>query len=371
MLNSRKNTDRLRRSVLLAGVALLGVVGLSGCSMIPGSWKAAFGQAIEVTAYFDSVAGLYVSNDVAVLGMPVGQVTSVEPQGERVKVTMTIDDGVPVPANATAAIVNTSIVTTRHVELSPAYEGGPKLEDGSVIKETKSPVSVGELFDAIDGLVVSLKGEGPGPGPLADMIDITSGIATGNGEEIRAALEELGSASDVVAGNSDALVDIIETIEGLTTTLVRNYPKMTEFSNSLNQVSELLGAQSPGLVATLRNLNATLQNTTEFLRNNTNTISVSFDRLAALTANLGDYSRQVVETIDVAPLLFQNLSNSVSAEQGAWRAQVLLDKSLVDNELLAKFCEAINLQKDGCRTGKLKDMGPDLGIYSGMLELTK
>lgn len=361
----------LRRPILLIGVALLGILGLSGCSMIPGSWKAAVGQAIEVTAYFDNVAGLYVSNDVAVLGMPVGQVTAVEPQGERVKVTMTIDSDVPVPADATAAIVNTSIVTTRHVELSPAYDGGPKLEDGSVLKETKAPVSVGELFDAIDGLVVALKGEGEGPGPLAEMIDITSGIATGNGEEIRAALDELGGASDVVAGNSDALVDILETIEGLTTTLVQNYPKMTAFSESVNQVSQLLGDQAPGLLATLANLNQTLQNTTVFLQNNTNTMSVSFDRLAALTANLGDYSRQVVETVDVGPLLFQNLSNSISAEQGAWRTQVLLDKTLLDNELLAEFCEAINLQKDGCRTGKLKDFGPDLGIYSAMLELTK
>ncbi len=340
----------------------------------PGKLEGRIRQAIEVTAYFDNVAGLYVSNDVAVLGMPVGQVTAVEPQGDRVKVTMTIDNDVPVPADATAAIVNTSIVTTRHVELTPpAYEGGPRLEDGSVLKETKAPVSVGgELFDAIDGLVVSLKGEGPGSGPLADMIDITSGgIATGNGEEIRAALDQLGQASNVVSGNSDALVDIIETIEGLTTTLVKNYPKMTAFSKSVNEVSELLGSQSPGLVATLRNLNQTLQNTTAFLQNNTNTISVSFDRLAALTANLSDYSRQVVETIDVGPLLFQNLGNSISAEQGTWRAQVLLDKSLVDNELLAEFCEAINLQKDGCRTGKLKDFGPDMGIYSAMLELTK
>lgn len=239
---------------------------------------------------------------------------------------MTIDNDVPVPADATAAIVNTSIVTTRHVELSPAYDGGPKLQDGSVLKETKAPVSVGELFDAIDGLVVALKGEGRGPGPLAEMIDITSGIATGNGEEIRAALHELGGASDVVAGNSDALVDIIETIEGLTTTLVQNYPKMTAFSKSVNEVSELLGDQAPGLLATLGNLNQTLQDTTVFLQNNSNTMSVSFDRLAALTANLSDYSRQVVETIDVGPLLFQNLSNSISAELGAWRAQVLLEQ---------------------------------------------
>jgi len=166
-------------------------------------------------------------------------------------------------------------------------------------------------------------------------------------------------------------MDLVKTIQGLTTTLVANYPKMLEFSNSINGVATMLRAQSPGLVATLGDLNTALQNTTVFLQNNTGTISGSLGRLAALAANLGDYSRQVVETIDLGPLLFQNLSNSVSAEQGAWRAQVLLDKSLLDNELLAKFCETINLQKDGCRTGKLKDFGPDLGIYSALLELAK
>ncbi|MCH5641535.1 MULTISPECIES: MCE family protein [unclassified Gordonia (in: high G+C Gram-positive bacteria)] len=369
MLNAQK--VNLKRSVWLVGLALLGVVGLSGCSFIPASWQKTFGQAIEVTAYFDNVAGLYKSNDVAVLGMPVGQVTSVEPQGNRVKVTFTIDKDVPVPADATAAIVNTSIVTTRHVELSPAYSGGPKLEDGAVLKQTKAPVSVGELFDSLDHLVVALGGDGNGAGPLADMIDITSGIASGNGQAIRDALNELGSASEVVSGNSNVLMDLVKTIQGLTTTLVANYPKMLEFSNSINGVATMLRAQSPGLVATLGDLNTALQNTTVFLQNNTGTISGSLGRLAALAANLGDYSRQVVETIDLGPLLFQNLSNSVSAEQGAWRAQVLLDKSLLDNELLAKFCETINLQKDGCRTGKLKDFGPDLGIYSALLELAK
>ena len=74
----------------------------------------------------------------------------------------------------------------------------------------------------------------------------------------------------------------------------------------------------------------------------------------------GDYSRQLVETIDLGPLLFQNPSNSVSEEQGAWRVQVFLDKSLLDNQMLARFCESINLQANGCRTGQLKDFGPDM-----------
>ena len=352
-------------------MAVVGLFALTGCSMIPAGWSAALGSAIKVTAYFDNVAGLYESNDVAVLGMPVGQVTSVEPQGNRVKVTFTVDSDVAVPADATAAIVNTSIVTTRHIELSPTYTGGPELVDGSVITQAKSPVSPGDLFDSIDKLVKSLSGTEPGEGPVADFVDITSGVTSGNGERIRAAIDELGRAGKVVADNGDPLVDIIRTLQSLTSTLVGNYPKMLAFSNSINDASRILARQAPGLQATLADLNTTLQNTTDFLRTNAGTIGASTGRLAALAANLSDFSRQVVETIDVAPLLFQNLSNSVSAEQGAWRAGVLLDKSLIDTELVSQFCQAVNLQKNGCRTGQLKDFGPDLGIFSAMLELTR
>lgn len=362
---------RWRRPLSLIAISVFAVLGLSGCSLIPAGWSHAFGQSIEVTAYFDNVAGLYDSNDVAVLGMPVGQVTSVQQQGNRVKVTFTIDKDVPVPADATAAIVNTSIVTTRHIELTPAYSGGDKLTDGAVLKNAKAPVAIGDLFDSIDGLVKALSGDQPGEGPIADLMDITNGIASGNGDRMRIAIDELGKAASVASGNSDALVDIIKTVQGLTSTLVANYPKMTAFSRSINDVAQMLQAQAPGLQAVLGDLNVALQNTTVFLKNNAGTISSSTGRLAALAANLGDFSRQVVESIDLGPLLFQNLSNSVSAEQGAWRAQVLLDKSLVDTELVSTFCERINLHKDGCRTGQLKDFGPDLGIFSGLLELTK
>ncbi|MGV9859121.1 MCE family protein [Gordonia sp. NPDC003425] len=361
-----------RRPIIFLGVTLLAVSLLSGCSLIPASWKAAFGSAIEVTAYFPNVAGLYESNDVSVLGMPVGRVTSVQQEGNRVKVRFTVDKDVPIPADATAAIVNTSVVTTRHIELTPTYSGGPKLADNAVLRdEGKAPVSIDQLFDAVDGLVNSLRSEQPGEGPIADMVDITSGITSGNGDRLRLAINQLGDASQVVSGNGDAIVDIIKTMQSLTATLVANYPKMKEFSSSVNSVATVLGRQAPGLVATLADLNQTLTNTTDFLRTNSGTISTSTQQLAALAENLSDYSRQVVETIDLGPLLFQNLANSVSVEQGAWRVQALVDKSLIDGEALNTFCQAINLQKNGCRTGQLKDFGPDLGVFSGLLELSR
>ncbi|MGC5246533.1 MCE family protein [Gordonia sp. DT219] len=370
--NSFGSTRRIRRVMISAALVVVAIGLLSACSLIPAGWKTATGRAIEVTAFFPNTAGLHPTNDVAVLGMPVGQITKIEPQGNRVMVKFTIDKNVPVPVDATAAIVNTSIVTTRHLELSPAYATGPKLTDGAVMRnEGRSPVSVDQLFDAVDKLVTNLSGQAPGEGPVGDLIDITNGITADNGQRLQEAINQLGSSSQVISGNGDAIVEIVKSVQQLTAALVANYPKMKDFSNSINQVSEMLGRQSPGLVATMNDLNQTLQNTSEFLHNNAGTIGASTGRLAALAENLSDFSRQVVETIDVGPLLFQNLSNSISAEQGAWRAQVLLDKSLLDTELVSTFCRAINLHKNGCQTGRLQGFGPDLGVFSALEALTR
>lgn len=362
---------RTRRIVLLIALLVSTALVGTGCTLIPADLKHAVGQSIKVTAYFESVAGLYADNDVDVLGMPVGRVLSITPQGGRVKVEFTVDKDIPIPADATAAIINTSLVTTRHIELSPTYTEGPKLTDGATIKDAKSPVEIGTLFDTVENLVDEFKSDPDGSGPLSDMLSISSGIFGGNGERMKAAIDELSKAAQVGVDNGDALVDVIKQMSVLTTTLVDNYPKMTAFSSSITQVSQMLGDQAPGLQATMDALNQTLNNTATFLESNSGTLGGAMGRLAGLISNLSDYSRQLVDTIDVAPLAFQNLANSVSVEQRAWRAQVLIDKSLIDNELLSTFCEAINLQKDGCRTGKLSGFGPDLGVFSALVEMTK
>ena len=43
-----------------------------------------------VTAYFPRTISIYEGSDVRVLGVPVGTIDKVEPEGTRVKVTMTL-----------------------------------------------------------------------------------------------------------------------------------------------------------------------------------------------------------------------------------------------------------------------------------------
>ncbi|MGV9301725.1 hypothetical protein [Amycolatopsis sp. NPDC003676] len=84
-----------------------------------------------------------------------------------------------------------------------------------------------------------------------------------------------------------------------------------------------------------------------------------------------DHARGLTEIVDIAPLFLDNLGNAVSPEAKAVRLHLLTDKSLLDNELLALFCQRVELRADGCRTGKLQDFGPDFGLFAALLGLTR
>src|SRR5699024_2761850 len=53
----------------------------------------------NVTAYFDKGVGIYEGSDVRVLGVEVGKVTAVEPQGDVVKIDMRVNRGIDIPAD--------------------------------------------------------------------------------------------------------------------------------------------------------------------------------------------------------------------------------------------------------------------------------
>ncbi len=53
-----------------------------------------------VTAHFPAPSRVYVGTDVRILGVSVGRVTAVEPEGESVRVEMTYDAQYDVPADA-------------------------------------------------------------------------------------------------------------------------------------------------------------------------------------------------------------------------------------------------------------------------------
>ena len=94
-------------------------------------------QATTFSADFGYVNGIYRGSKVTVLGVPVGQVTAVEPRGTTVRVSMAVPAGVRLPADVQAYIMSPALISDRSVDLGPAYRGdGPTRPPGRSSRPT-------------------------------------------------------------------------------------------------------------------------------------------------------------------------------------------------------------------------------------------
>ncbi|NWJ69299.1 MCE family protein [Pseudonocardia sp. ICBG1122] len=118
-----------RNRVLLLVVVLVVAAGAAVWALVsPGTRT--------VTAYFDQTVNLYPHDEVRVLGVQVGTIESVEPRPDAVKVVMSYDADVPLPADATAAIISPTLVGVRYVQL-----GRPTTAARSSPTTPRSPAS--------------------------------------------------------------------------------------------------------------------------------------------------------------------------------------------------------------------------------------
>src|ERR1700682_5370560 len=83
----------------------------------------------SVVAYFPETLALYPGDRVQIMGVPVGAIDSIEPAGDKMKVTFHYASKYKVPATASASILNPSLVASRTIQLSPPYTGGPAMGD--------------------------------------------------------------------------------------------------------------------------------------------------------------------------------------------------------------------------------------------------
>lgn len=344
---------------------------VAGCAA-PGPIDRALGRDLRITADFESMSGMFQGNSVTVLGLPVGRVTRIVPRGSYVQVTMSLNGSVQYPKTAKAVLVSPSVVTDRHIELTPVYTGGPTLSDGDHLglDQTEVPVEIETVLATIDNFANALKPQ-PGQeglGPLSGRVLYP--LLDGQGAKIRDTLNALSSAIKLGLDNRDAISTIIVKLNDLTTMLAQNDQTVRDFSNKTTQLTSLLAAQAPGLQATLDQLNGFLTNTTTLLGTHSAQLTDTLNRLNTVTQQLRQNARGVTEVVDVAPMLMQNINRSMNRNLGYIRLHAVLGTGL-NGEAISVFCERIQMRSDGCRTGRPEDFGPDFGLTAAMLGMTR
>ena len=263
-----------------------------------------------ITAYFSESIGVYPGSTVRILGVPIGSVVSVKPEGSRVKVTMTVNHGVAVPARADAVVISPSVVADRYIQLTPAYTGGPQLADGAVIPlaRTAVPVEVDQVYASLAKLANAFGPNGANKhGALSGLIKTGAANLAGNGTYLRKMITEFGGLSKTLGGSAGNLFATLAYLQQFTTTLKDNNGQVRQAEAQLAQVSAFLASDRHDLAAAISELAVALGRVKSFIGGNRALLESNVRKLAAITSLLVRERASLAMALDVAPLAADNL----------------------------------------------------------------
>ncbi|WP_079138629.1 MCE family protein, partial [Actinacidiphila rubida] len=302
-----------RRTALRATVTVTVLALVAGAAAAAGVWAFGGPDGPHVTAYFDRTVGVYKGSDVRVLGVKVGTVASVRPQGRQVEVVLALDHGVKVPATAGAVVVAPSVVAERYVQLTPAYTGGLQLKDHDRITadRTATPVEVDQLYASITQLSDALGPDGANTtGALSRLLDVGAQNLDGNGKAIGDSIAQLGAASKTLDSHSGDLFATLSSLQSFTAMLKANDGKVRAATDQLSTVTGFLADDKADLGGALQQLSTALGQVKTFIQDNRARLRTSIAKLAPITQTLVDQRASLAELLDTAPLAADNVLNA-------------------------------------------------------------
>ena len=281
-------------------------------------WKSASRNSF--VAYFANTNGLYVGDEVRVLGVAVGTVDRIEPQPAAAKVTLSVDRDVSLPADVQAAILSPSLVSARAVQLVPAYTGGATLAAGGVIPQSRTavPVEWDDFRGQLEKLTDSLQPTTPGgPSPVGEFINTAAANLRGQGDTARDTVLKLSQAASALGDHSTDIFSTVRNLQMLVSALSSSADLLGAFNQNLAQVSTVLSNTPDEVADAAAGLDAAVHDLRGFVADNREGIGTTVDHLTSITTALNDRQDDVKQILHIAPTVFQNFMNIYQPAQSA------------------------------------------------------
>lgn len=276
-----------------------------------------------VTALFPRAISVYEGSDVRVLGVPVGTVDTVTPEGTAVRVEMSYESSTDIPADATAVIVAPSIVGDRFVQLTPPYgrEGASTdtLADGAELglDRTSVPIELDQIYSSLNDLSVALGPDGANAdGALTDLLESTADNFAGQGESFNQTIRDFSTLTTTLDDNKEELFGATAELGQFVETLADNDQTVRDFNQSLAQVSSVLSGEREELRSALSNLATALTEVGRFVRDNRDILTEDIAGLNDVAKILSDRRAALDEVLETAPVALNNLALTYNPEAG-------------------------------------------------------
>ncbi|WP_052622225.1 MCE family protein, partial [Mycobacteroides abscessus] len=304
-----------KKLVLSAGLVVVLVLALVVALRMQGPTA-----RTTITAYFQNSNGLFVGDDVLILGVPVGKVKQIEPQPERAKVTFWVDREFKVPADVRAAILSPQLVTGRAIQLTPPYESGAQLADGAVvpIERTAVPVSWDDFRVQLEKLTRTLQPSAPGgTSALGRFINTAADNLRGEGANIRDALVKF---SQTVTTLSDQREDVFSTLKSLATLVSALHDSsdlLAELNRNFAAVSALLADDPDEVGRVVSDLSSLAVDVKSFVAENREAIGTTSDTLASISTVIVQSIDDIKQSLHILPSTVANFGNIYEPASGS------------------------------------------------------
>lgn len=275
---------------------------------------------IHVTAYFDNSNGISAGDDVVLLGVPVGRVDRIEPEPTRAKISFWIDDTHQVPADAEAVILSPQLVTSRSIQLTPVYTGGPLMRNGAEIPQDRTavPMEWDDVRKQLDKLSSSLQPTEPGGvSPLGALINTTADNLRGQGASIRDSIIKLAQAISLLGDHSGDIFTTVKHLSILVSALQSSSDAMAQLNRNLDGVTTLLANDPNEIARAVADINTAANDVTSFVADNREALGTTSDTLASISQALVDSLDDIEQALHVGPPALQNVANIYNPAHGA------------------------------------------------------
>jgi virulence factor Mce-like protein len=349
---------RLDPRILVGAVVVILVAGIF----------LAFGGGSDnrtVTAHFASAVSIYKGSDVEVMGVRIGRVTAVVPEGDTVRVDMEYDGKYKLPRDVKAAIVTPTLVADRFVQLAPAYGGGAALRDGGDIPvaRTAVPVELDRIYSSIGDLTEALGPNGANrTGALSQLLGSSAKALKGNGELGHQMLANLSRAVQTFGNSSGDLFRTVDNLAELTGALQANDKVVGSFMTHLATVSRQLAGERGDLRQALVAISDAVDTVRAFVHDNKHALVDDIKQLSTTVGVIEKQKDTLATVLQLAPLGLGNLTDAFDEKTGTVGIRLQAGPTLLDfGNILCNTIKINQMPGAGQACTLLKALLPNLG----------
>ncbi|HEU5456647.1 MAG TPA: MCE family protein [Nocardioides sp.] len=305
-----------------------------------------------VTAHFPRAVSVYEGSEVRILGVKVGRVTAVVPEGNSVRVEMEYDAEEKLPADAKAAVITPTLVADRFVQLTPAYTGGPVMQDGADIPLPDSgvPVELDRIYSSLRDLSEALGPNGVNKdGTLDHLLRAGARNLEGEGRLGNQMIRNLSAASATFGRGSGDLFGTVTELAKFTEVLGNNDRLVRAFMKDLAGVSSVLAGERVELSRALDAVSRSVGAVEGFVKNNRTALVTDLEKITRVMKTINSERDSLDTVLRVGPLALGNLAVAFNTQTGSIGSRIGLQGTFGNPDGL--LC-AIVMQSDMPRPSK-------------------